>query len=245
MKRPNILVVNDDGIASEGIRLLAEKAAHFGDVWIVAPAEQCSGMSQRITIFEPLPIRKEPFPVEVKGAWSVGGTPADCVKAAVNRLLPVEPDYLFSGINHGYNAGFDVAYSGTIGAAMEGLMKGIPSFAFSSDFNSDFSLVEREILPILEELLSRPIERNALWNVNFPGCKIEEYRGILRGRRLAEMQLYLDRYGFEEQPDRRLWMVNRSIPAPADLAPEGTDIHAVLNGFISIGKVFCKVLSAE
>ncbi len=245
MNRPNILLVNDDGIDAEGIRVLAEQAANFGDVWVVAPATQCSAMSQRITIFEPLRIRKESFPVEVKGAWSVGGTPADCVKAAVNRLLPVEPDYLFSGINHGYNAGFDVAYSGTIGAAKEGLMKGIPSFAFSNDYRADFALAERELETILAELLMNPIERNALWNVNFPGCGLKGFRGILRERRLAEMQLYLDRYGFEEQPDGSLWMVNRSIPVPEDLAPEGTDIRAVLNGYISIGKVFCNVLSAE
>ena len=121
-------------------------------------------------------------------------------------------------------------------------MKGIPSFAFSNNFGEDFALVERELLPIMEELLARPIEKNALWNVNFPGCGIGGCRGILRERTLAPMQLYLDNYRLSEQPDGSLTMQNRSCPAPAEMAPEGSDVHAVLNGYISIGQVRSMVL---
>ena len=242
MSKPNILVVNDDGIESGGIRVLAQAAAQIGEVWVVAPERQCSGMSQKISIFEAMPIRRREFPAPVRAAWSVGGTPADCVKAAVNHLLPVKADYLFSGINLGYNAGYDVAYSGTIGAAMEGLMKGIPSFAFSKNFSEDFTLVERELLPIMEELLAESIAPDSLWNVNFPGCGTEDFRGILRERTLAPMQLYRDDYQLTEQPDGSLVMQNRSSPMSAELAPEGTDIHAVLHGFISIGQVRSLVL---
>ena len=242
MKRPNILLVNDDGIEAEGIRVLAQNAARLGDLWVVAPDSQCSAMSQRISIFDPLPIHRAEFPVPVKGAWRVGGTPADCVKAAVNHLLPVQPDLLFSGVNHGYNTGFDVAYSGTIGAAMEGLMTGIPSFAFSTSFSAGFALVEREILPIMRELIAAPIGAGEIWNVNVPGCETVPFRGVLRERSVAPTQLYLDRYAFEKQADGSLLMINRSLPAPADLAPEGSDVHAVLNGYISIGKIHCAVL---
>ena len=118
----NILIVNDDGIHSEGIIRLAEAASRFGRVWVAAPDEQCSGMSQKISIFDPILVRPYEFPVPVEAAWSIGGTPADCVKVAVGFLLEEAPDLVLSGINNGYNAGFDNAYSGTIGAAAEALM---------------------------------------------------------------------------------------------------------------------------
>lgn len=242
MNRPNILLVNDDGIDSEGLRVLAQTAARIGDVWVVAPESQCSAMSQRITIFDPLAIRPAAFPAEVKAAWSVGGTPADCVKAALKHLLPVQPDLLFSGINNGYNTGFDIAYSGTIGAAMEGLMKGIPAYAFSNCYGEGFSLIERELFPIMKELLAEPAGDGMIWNVNFPGGGLAACRGIRRGQTVAHTQLYLDRYVLEALPDGGLLMHNRSLPAPPDLAPEGTDVHAVLNGYISVGRVRCAVL---
>lgn len=242
MNRPNILIVNDDGIEAHGIRLLAEKAARIGDVWVVAPYSQCSAMSQCLTIFEPLPIRRVSFPVPVKAAWSVGGTPADCVKAALSRLLPVWPDLLFSGVNNGYNTGFDIAYSGTIGAAMEGLMKGVPSYAFSTGFGGDFTVAEHELFSAMQLVLTLPLQPGELWNVNFPGCSLAEYCGIRMETSIAPTQLYLDRYEFEEREDGSLLMHNRAVPAPADFAPEGSDVHAVLNGWTSIGRVHCAVL---
>ncbi|MBR4550646.1 MAG: 5'/3'-nucleotidase SurE [Oscillospiraceae bacterium] len=242
MKRPNILLVNDDGIDSPGIRVLAEQASALGDVWVVAPDCQCSAMSQRISIFEPLRIRQVEFPAAVKAAWRVCGTPADCVKAALEHLLPVKPDLLFSGINNGYNTGFDIAYSGTIGAAMEGLMKGVPAYAFSNCWQEGFTLIERELGPLLRELLAEPAGPGSIWNVNFPGGGIEAFRGIRRDVRVAHTQLYLDNYLLEPQPDGTLLMHNRGFAAPSDLAPEGTDVHAVLNGYISVGRVRCAVL---
>ena len=106
-----ILVVNDDGIKAEGIRRLAACAKKFGEVWVVAPARQCSAMSQRITVRENLEVRKADFPVMGVKAYSVDGTPADCVKVALNHLLPEKPDTVFSGINEGYNEGYDILYS--------------------------------------------------------------------------------------------------------------------------------------
>ncbi len=242
MKRPNILLVNDDGIDAPGLWILAENAARIGDVWVAAPDRQCSAMSQRITIFDPVPIRRVDAPEGVKAAWSIGGTPADCVKAAVNHLLPVKADLLFSGINNGYNTGFDIAYSGTIGAAMEGLMKGIPAYAFSNCYGEGFDLIARELFPLMLELLEEPAGPGTIWNVNFPGGGLGGFRGILREQRVASTQLYLDNYAFESRADGSLLMHNHGVPAPQDLAPEGTDVHAVLNGFISVGRVRCAVL---
>ena len=94
----NILIANDDGIDSPGIVRLAEAASKFGNVWVAAPSSQCSGMSQKLTIFGEFPVSRPAFPVPVMDAWSIGGTPADCVKLAVNFLMPVKPDVVFSGI---------------------------------------------------------------------------------------------------------------------------------------------------
>ena len=242
MQRPTFLVVNDDGIQSEGIHVLAAAAARLGEVFVVAPFRQCSAMSQRITIYEPLTIRRVPFPPSAVCAWSVDGSPADCVKAALRELLPVWPDYVLSGVNHGFNTGFDIAYSGTIGAAMEGLMNGVPSLAFSNSHDGDLTLVERGLPSLLARLLSRPIERNAIWNVNFPGCTSEEFRGILWNRRIAPIQLYLDAFEVEEREDGSLSMKNRGLPVDLGRAPKDSDVYAVLSNYVSIGKVYSPVL---
>ena len=100
-----ILVVNDDGITSEGIRGAQQLAARFGEVWVVAPDDQCSAMSQKITVRGDMKVKRIDFPVPAVQAYSVGGTPADCVKAALYHLMPERPDIVFSGINYGYNCG--------------------------------------------------------------------------------------------------------------------------------------------
>ena len=108
-KKLKILLVNDDGISSPGIVHLAEMAMQLGEVWVAAPSSQCSAMSQKLTIFQPLEVEEYDFPLPVAGAYSIGGTPADCVKTALKAVLPVMPDVVFSGINIGYNAGFYIA----------------------------------------------------------------------------------------------------------------------------------------
>ena len=115
----NILISNDDGIRAEGIARLAAAALPFGRVYVAAPQSQCSGMSQKLTIRGTLAVEQADFPVPVEAAWAVGGTPADCVKAAVKALVPCRPDVVLTGVNQGWNAGLDIAYSGTIGAALD------------------------------------------------------------------------------------------------------------------------------
>ena len=147
-----IWVVNDDGIDSDGIKVLARHALKFGEVTVIAPVEQCSGMSQRLTIglFEngkvKRNIKKVPFPVKgVKAAYAVKGTPTDCVIVA-SEYITEKPDIVFSGINHGENAGIDILYSGTIGAAMEALVQRIPAIAFSLKWEATgYELVDQEI----------------------------------------------------------------------------------------------------
>ena len=149
----NILVTNDDGIQAQGIGVLAKAASRFGKVTVVAPARQCSAMSHRITLGSPMRLERVEFPWENVTAYSLTGTPADCVKAALDAILPEKPDVVLSGINHGYNVGFDVVYSGTVGAAMEALMNGIPAIALSQNHLGNFCIAERYLPQILEELL--------------------------------------------------------------------------------------------
>ena len=178
-KKTNILIVNDDGIESYGIAKLAAMAANFGDVWVVAPEGQCSGMSQRLTIFSELNVQEREFPATVRAAYSVSGTPADCVKTAIKSLLPIKPDVVFSGINSGFNTGFDIAYSGTVGAAMEALLNGVPAIAFSETHVGCREVTDMFLYEIARELIKRPLA-GEIWNVNFPDCTLNEYRGILR-----------------------------------------------------------------
>lgn len=234
----NILIANDDGIHAPGIEKLAAIAAKFGRVWVAAPASQCSGMSHRLTIFRNLPVEEVDFPIPVEAAWKIGGTPADCVKLAITTLMPAKPDIVLSGINKGYNGGHDIAYSGTIGAAMEGLINNIPAIAVSNDFDSDFSTIDAYLEGILADLLAQPPSLTEIWNVNFPAgsCK-----GIARNVSIAPMSMYESFYTNLTLEDGTQAMKPEATKLTLDLAPAGTDLHAVLDGYIAIGKIKCVV----
>ena len=129
-KKPLILVTNDDSISAPGIKVLTDIANDFGEVWVVAPDSPMSGKGHAISLDVSLRVN------EVKSTgpqkeFKVSGTPADCVKLAVNKVLPRRPDLILSGINHGSNASVNVIYSGTMSAAVEGALERIPSIGFS------------------------------------------------------------------------------------------------------------------
>lgn len=237
-----ILVTNDDGIRADGIARLARMAKELGEVWVVAPKEQCSAMSQRITVHADLIVRAETFPVSGVRAYSVDGTPADCVKVALMYLLPEKPDVVFSGINFGYNIGFDIAYSGTVGAAMEAIMQGVPAIAFSNESNGNYEVAEAHMLAVTKDLLGRKIAANELWNINFPGCGLAKYRGILEVEQVAQSQFYLDHYDREDYADGSFRLSAAGIPVTE--GAKDTDMQAVLDGYISVGKIKSTILSA-
>lgn len=236
----NILVVNDDGINAPGIKKLASAAKNLGKVWIVAPDKQCSAMSHRITILSELVVKKVDFPLEEVTAYSVSGTPADCIKVAMQHILPVVPDLVLSGINNGYNAGVDLLYSGTIGAAMEALTKKIPAIAVSCEKESDYEVVDHYLLPILKDLLEQKIGKNEIWNINFPGCSIDECKGILNDRIPAQSQYYHDSYIKKLEEGDTMIITTRGIPTLTNEI--GTDLEALQEKYISIGKVKNMVL---
>lgn len=133
-KSINILVSNDDGIKAEGIRKLTEALAVKGNVYVFAPDEQRSASSHALSIGRPVTLKRECFP-SAAGAWSVSGTPADCVKMGLDYLSRqgIRVDIVFAGINHGSNLGTDCMYSGTVSAAAEGAFMGKPAVAVSVD----------------------------------------------------------------------------------------------------------------
>ncbi len=234
-KKTNILIVNDDGIEAYGIAKLAAMAANFGDVWVVAPEGQCSGMSQRLTIFNELNVQEREFPATVRAAYSVSGTPADCVKVALKSLLPVWPDYVFSGINAGFNAGYDIAYSGTVGAAMEAVLHDIPAIAFSTQHDGSYEITDKYLMPIAEELMQKS-NAGEIWNVNFPGGQACDFKGIIRGAEAAQSFFFENDYQKLERDGKIVFTPFAKLLGPND-APKGTDVWAVLNGYIAIGRI--------
>ena len=234
----NILVVNDDSIHAPGIQMLARAASRLGNVYVVAPASQCSAMSQKLTLREPMTLRKiEDFSADVQAAWEVGGTPVDCVKVALYHILEEKPDLVLSGINNGYNAGFDIAYSGTLGAAFEAVRNGIPAIAFSAPSDIHLPAVEPGLLPIMKELAGADAGEGNVWNVNFPRMNDCPPKGILRDRTPAHSSLFLEDYREEIHPDGTVTLSCRGIPVSDEALGTGTDGEAVRNGYISIGKV--------
>lgn len=244
-----ILVTNDDGIGAPGIVSLARAALKYGDVTVIAPKEQCSAMSHHITLHRPMAIEERgDFPVEGVRAFSLDGTPADCVRALTHGMFdpdegrkknggpeylkvnPDMPDVVFSGVNHGANAGHDIVYSATVGAAMEAVMAGIPAICFSQYVGRGCEVMERYLPDILGSLLQRPLGSGQIWNVNFPDCPLEEYRGVLEDRKLDSWCLYNDYYRIE---DGQVKLVDRLRTE----APIETDIGAILSGYISIGRI--------
>src|ERR687897_2508470 len=122
-----ILITNDDGVHSEGIRALADALAPFGDITVVAPIQEASAIGHALTLRRPLRVEKiHP------GVFGVDGTPTDCVNVAITHVIKHKPDLIVSGINKGWNLGDDVTYSGTVSGALEGALLGIPSIAVST-----------------------------------------------------------------------------------------------------------------
>ena len=177
MKRPLILVTNDDGISALGIRNLIRIAKDFGDVIVVAPDGPQSGMGHAITIDATLRCNKVVIEKGSQLEYACSGTPVDCVKLALNELLNRKPDLCVSGVNHGSNSSINVIYSGTMSAAIEASLKGIPSIGFSLldyDHNADFREAEIHIRKIIHSVLENGMEEGVCLNVNIPKTKENE-----------------------------------------------------------------------
>lgn len=233
-----ILVVNDDSVSAPGIAVLAKAASRFGDVTVVAPSDQCSAMSQKITLRETMVLKKyDHFPAPVADVWELSGTPVDCVKVALFHIMKEKPDWVFSGINNGYNAGFDIAYSGTLGAAFEASRAGVPAIAFSIAADKHLTSVEPYLTDVIRELIDVHPGDDAVWNVNFPQLASKPFMGFLRERSVARTSMYHGEYIEARLPDGSSVLTCSGFPTPDEELMEGTDAAAVRKGYISIGKV--------
>src|SRR4029078_3190799 len=170
-ERPIILITNDDGRTGPGIRNLIEAVKELGKVVVVAPDKPQSGMGHAITIGVPLRLNKVEDMFEEVETWQSSGTPVDCVKLAVDKVLHRKPDICLSGINHGANHSINVIYSGTMSAAMEASIESIPSIGFSLldyRFEADFAAAKFYVHKIVKSLLQTKMDKHLLLNVKIP-----------------------------------------------------------------------------
>ncbi len=234
-KKPLILVTNDDGINAPGIRFLIDIMNDFGDVVVVAPDSPQSGMGHAITInntlyCEPIVINKN----EPQSEYSCSGTPADCVKIAVNEILKRKPDLCVSGINHGSNSSINVIYSGTMSAAVEAGTQGIPAIGFSLldySLDADFTHSREFIKRITLECLNNGVPKGVVLNVNIPKISNTKLKGIKICRQANGV--------WEEKFDKRTnplgreyyWLSGKFVNNDQG---EDTDEWALENGYVSI-----------
>ena len=176
-----ILITNDDGITSPGIKNLVEAVKGLGKIIVVAPDKPQSGMGHAITIGSPLRMNKVDLFNGIE-AWQTSGTPVDCVKLAVDKILHRKPDICLSGINHGANHSINVIYSGTMSAAMEASIEGIPSIGFSLldyRYEADMEPSRKIVHIIVSKIMAqKKIDKHLLLNVNIPSIPYKEIKGI-------------------------------------------------------------------
>ena len=231
--RPLILVTNDDGVNAPGIVALRKEMAKLGDVVSVAPDQPQSGMGHAVTLNNTLRVNRLPDENGMQ-VFSTSGTPVDCVKLAVNVVLPRKPDLIVSGINHGANSSVNVIYSGTMSAAVEGCMENIPSIGFSlldHSIDADFTASCQHANRIASQVLERGLPQGVCLNVNIPRLKPEEIMGVKVCRQADA--------NWEEEFDSRVdpggkeyyWLTGKFVNRDKG---EDTDIWALDHNYVSV-----------
>lgn len=224
----HVLVSNDDGFRSEGIRCLAAELGRTERVTIIAPDRNRSGASNSLTLEYPLHvIREEP------DVFSVNGTPTDSVHLAITGFLEDEPDMVFSGINAGANLGDDVLYSGTVAAATEGRFLGLPAIAISlvGARPSNYSAAARVAREIMEHLNRDPLPADTILNINVPDVPWECLAGF-RATRLGHRHRAEPVVPTHDPKGRLMYWIGP--PGEGQDAGPGTDFHAIAEGCVSV-----------
>jgi 5'-nucleotidase len=247
-RRPQILITNDDGIDAPGIRHLWNALQGKADLFIVAPSDEQSGVGAGISLHTPLKVQEIEWS-KCTGAWSVSGTPVDCVKMAINVLLKTGPDLIVSGINRGTNAGRNVLYSGTVGGVIEGTLRGIPGVAFSAyDYNgTNYAIFEEYIPQIVNYMMKHPLPAGTFLNVNFPSVYPENRKDGLD----TTFGIKLTRQGKQywlEHPEKIIYhKESSSYEFVTDLKAfdehEDSDIHWLELGYITAVPVHVEELT--
>ncbi len=232
----NILITNDDGIHAEGLRYLCRELSALGRVYVVAPAEERSGAGHGVTVTQPLYAQTQELD-DVAAAWTVTGTPVDCIKMAMEVLLPVRPDVVVSGVNHGPNLGTDTLYSGTVAAALEGNLYHLPAIAISvTGWNRRFrqpgnlamaAKVTAWYCRELCEFSGAPL----LLNINVPGAAGEKPAGIRYaglGWRWYKNAIATDR---DAAGNTCYWVSGQIVDGVADGT---TDVELAAAGYVTV-----------
>ena len=229
-----ILLTNDDGISAEGLQVLGNEIKKIAETYVVAPDHEQSATGHAITMHRPLRAERVKFLHSLDlPAWAVNGTPADCVKLAVEAILPHRPDLVISGINRGANLGTDVLYSGTVSAAIEGVILGIPAIAVSlTEYKEPRYEYAAEFTARLAEILmQKNVDKDTLLNVNVPGCDREKLRGV------AVTKLGIRQYknAFQERTDPRgrtyYWLAGELVDSVHE---DDTDVAAIKQCKVSV-----------
>jgi 5'-nucleotidase len=228
-----ILLTNDDGIYAPGLAAMERALARLGDVCVVAPAVEQSGVGHSITFLSPL-MAKEVFDGERRRGWAVEGSPADCVKLALAEFLPRRPDLLVSGINGGLNLGINVLYSGTVAGATEGAVFGITSVAVSLEYDehAQFDRAAEMAVDLIEQILAQEdAGDHSLYNINIPNVAFQRPTEV----RVVPMATV----GWPAEFDRRADPKGRryywAMGTPAvPVAGELTDLEAWQQGFVTL-----------
>ena len=232
-KRPLILVTNDDGITSRGIQSLVEAMRELGEVVVVAPDSPQSGMGHAITLNKPLRLDKVDYHGEVIG-YQCSGTPVDCIKLGIDKILMQKPDLIASGINHGSNSSINVIYSGTMSAAVEGGIEGIPSIGFSNlsyDLEADFTESKKFSKVIAAQVLEHGLPKGIVLNVNFP----DPQQGSIKGVKVCRQAnaKWEEEFDERQDPHRRkyYWLTGNFKNYDKG---EDTDEWALASGYASV-----------
>lgn len=232
-EKPVILITNDDGVTAPGIMNLVEAVKDLGKIIVVAPDKPQSGMGHAITIGQPLRLHKI-HSMENVETWSCTGTPVDCVKLAVDKVLQHKPDLCLSGINHGANHSINVIYSGTMSAAVEAAIENIPSAGFSLlDYriDADFTGAKKYVKVIVEKMLSTQLDKHTVLNVNIPSVAPE----LIRGFKICKQAYAKYEEDFIERNDPHgrhyYWLTGEFVNFDKG---KDTDVWALANNYVSV-----------
>ena len=230
---PIILITNDDGVTAPGIMNLVEAVKDLGKVVVVAPDKPQSGMGHAITIGQPLRLQRVYTFGDIE-AYSCTGTPVDCVKLAVDKVLHRKPDICLSGINHGANHSINVIYSGTMSAAVEAAIESIPSAGFSLldySVDADFTGARKYARMVVEKLLTTKLDKHTVLNVNIPKLPADKIKGFKICKQAYAK--YEEDFIEREDPTGRkyYWLTGEFVNF--DKARD-TDVYALAHGYVSV-----------
>jgi 5'-nucleotidase len=239
VKKPSVLLTNDDGYQAEGLRALAEELREFAQVHIVAPSWERSGAAQSLTLRQPIICHRT-----AENEWAIDGTPADCVIVALHKLLDEQPLLVISGINHGANLGENVYYSGTVGAAREAVIHHVPGLAISlcsKSVNANFVPSAKLARQIAELILKEGLPEQVLLNVNVP----ENWNGASKlTRQSRKITRTVLREGEDPRAQRYFWLSEQRIDRATELDAD-SDYAAIYAGEASVTPLHLDPTHAE